>query len=336
MRLLLSLLVASLAVAQPDTAAARDSAAAPDSAARPPWRLVTDGSVTVSGRLLPRRTTKKLTVGDRFEAEYTVRHLRERPVSPLVAPSTGDFVIADQHLTTRYRGDTTLDVYRLELAGFATSPPAESGGSLKIPPLLVTWQSGNEVWAAQSDSLPVDIASVMPEGMEDINELKPQVSVPNLLPLWIAGAVVLAAGLGLLVYRLYRRYRRRRERVAPPVEPWDEALAALGALPVLEWLEKGLVKKYYYAVSEILKRYLTRRFGFAAVDETTTEIVREMKQARVPQKDRFAEFFYGADMVKYAKHVPGQPESAVDAARELVRATTPQAEPAAAEPGKTG
>jgi hypothetical protein len=288
---------------------------------------VTDGSVTVTGRLLPRRSRKSLTVGDRFEAEYTVRHHRDTRVSPLVTQSAGDFVVTDQRLTTRYHGDTILDVYRLELAGFATSPPGDSGPGPKVPPFLVTWATGSEVWAAQSDSLPVEITSVLAEGMEDINELKPQVSVPNLLPLFIAGAVILAAALTYLGFRLYRRLRRRKAEAEPPLAPWDEALAALGALPVLEWLDKGLVKKYYYAVSEIVKRYLSRRFGFAAVDETTTEIVRELKTAKVPERDRFTEFFYGADMVKYAKYLPSKPETAVDVARDLVRATTPKPEP---------
>ncbi|MEO0073080.1 MAG: hypothetical protein ABIK43_00265, partial [candidate division WOR-3 bacterium] len=173
MRVTLLLLLATVLLAQPasDSALPRDTIA-PEST-RQQWQLVTDGSVTVSGRLLPRRTTRPLTVGDRFSAEYTVKHHRDRRVSPLLAQSTDPFVILNQHQVTRYHGDTMLEIYKLELAGFAA-------GTVKIPPLLVTWTSGGSVWAAQSDRLPVEIVSVLPEAMSDINEIKPQITVPNL------------------------------------------------------------------------------------------------------------------------------------------------------------
>lgn len=317
---LLAYLLTAAVLAQPanDSASSSPDSLAPDSTGMP-WQLVTDGSVTVSGRMLPRRTTKQLTVGDRFAVEYTVRRHREHRVSPLLTPSTDQFTILNQNKVTRYQGDTVLEVYRLEMACFAT-------GTVKLPPMLVTWTSGGSVWAAQSDSLPVEITSVLPEKMTDINELKPQVAVPNLLPLVVAGSCLLAAGLGYLGWRLWRRLRRQQDRVLPPVPAWDEALAALAALPVEEWVEKGLVKRLYYSLSEIIKRYLTRRFGFAAIDQTTTEIVRELKLTKAPARDRFAEFLYSADMVKYAKHQPPNPKLAVETAVSLVKETIPAPE----------
>lgn len=327
MHFLLLSLVTLVLLAQPsdDSISGLPDSLVADSA-RTPWQLVTDGSVTVSGKLLPRRTTRPLTVGDRFMVEYTVKHLREHRVSPLLAQSTDQFVFLNQHRLTRYQGDTMLEIYQLELACFAP-------GTVKIPPLTVTWTSGGSLWAAQSDSLPIEIASVLPENMTDINDLKPQVTVPNLLPLFIAGACPLVAGLGYLGWRLWRRLRRRRSMELPPIPAWDEALAALTALPIDEWIEKGFIKRLYYSVSDIIKRYLTKRFGFAAIDQTTTEIVRELKRARVPARDRLAEFLYGADMVKYAKHRPTDPKLVVDIARALVRETIPQQVPPSAASG---
>jgi hypothetical protein len=181
----------------------------------------------------------------------------------------------------------------------------------------------------------VEVASVMPADMKDINDLKPQIQFPNLLPIWIILAVFAAAGLGYLGWRLYRRYRRIRLYGAPLPDPWDEALAALGKLPAEDWLESGSFKHYYYTVSEILKRYLTRRFNFPAIDQTTTEILRAMKAAKTPEREGFGEFFQRADMVKYAKFVPPAAEAAtvVTTARELVKTTTPKPEPSPA--GKT-
>jgi len=138
-----------------------------------------------------------------------------------------------------------------------------------------------------------------------------------------------AAGLGYGGWRLYRRYRRIRLYGALLPDPWDEALAGLDRIPADDWLATGHFKRYYYSVSEILKRYLTRRFQFPAIDQTTTEIVRAMKAAKTPEREGFGEFFQRADMVKYAKFVPPVSEAAaiIPTARELVKATTPKPEP---------
>jgi len=84
----------------------------------------------------------------------------------------------------------------------------------------------------------------------------------------------------------------------------------------------------------VLKRYLTRRFGFPALDQTTTEIVRAMKATKTPERESFGEFFQRADMVKYAKFVPPATEAAevIATARELVKVTIPKPEPSQTSP----
>lgn len=306
----------SVLLAQPDSAAA-----APDSAAGPGYRLVESGPVGVTAKLLPRKTTKPLTVGDRFRVEVTVRQHRDQQVSDPVLEDQDRFVVTDHQSVINYDGDTLVTTHTLELAAFAT-------GDIALPGFLVVFPSGNEALAVRSDSLALRVEPTMPEDMADVNDIKPQVQFPNLLPLWLALGAVGLAGLGLLGWRLFRRWRRKRLELAPLPDPWDEALAALAALPVGDWLGRGLVKRYYYAVSEILKRYLTRRYGFPAIDQTTSEMVLALKLARVPEREEFATFFRRADMVKYAKLVPDRAEmdSAIVAARDLVERTTPKEE----------
>jgi len=306
---------------------------APDSAAAdtvprdatPAYRIVSGGPVSVSAKLLP-RPKRDLTVGDRFKLELVVKHHRGVKVAEPFTPSLDPFMILDRKSVTRYAGDTIVDVHTLTMAAFAT-------GELKIPPFIVPYPAEGKVRAAVSDSIPVKVASVMPKDMKDVNDLKPQVQFPNLLPIWIMLGILGAAGLGYAGWYLYRRYRRIRLYGAPLPDPWDEALAALDKVPADDWLASGHFKRYYYTVSEVLKRYLTRRFDFPALDQTTTEIVRAMKVTKTPEREGFGEFFQRADMVKYAKFVPPLPEMAtvVPTARELVKATTP-----VVETGQTG
>jgi hypothetical protein len=319
------LLLVAVAIAQP---AAPDSAGA-DTVPRdtaPAYHIVSGGPVSVSARLLP-RSKRELTVGDRFKLELVVKHYRGVKVAEPFTPSLDPFMILDRKSVTRYAGDTIVDTHTLTMAAFATGEP-------RIPPFIVPYPAEGEVRAAASDSIPVKVASVMPKDMKDINDLKPQVQFPNLLPIWIMLGILAAAGLGYAGWYLYRRYRRIKLYGAPLPDPWDEALAALERVPADDWLASGHFKRYYYTVSEVLKRYLTRRFGFPALDQTTTEIMRAMKATKTPEREGFGEFFQRADMVKYAKFVPLATEAAevIPAARELVHATTPKPEPSQTSP----
>jgi hypothetical protein len=320
------LLLVAVATAQP---AAPDTAALPDTTARdtaPAYRIVSGGPVSVSAKLLP-RPKRDLTVGDRFKLELVVKHHRAVKVAEPFTPTLDPFMILDKKSVTRYAGDTIVDIHTLTMAAFATGEP-------KIPPFIVPYPAEGEVRAAASDSIPVKVASVLPKDMKDINDLKPQIQFPNLLPIWIILALFAAAGLGYAGWRLYRRYRRIRLYGAPLPDPWDEALAALDRVPADDWLASGHFKRYYYTVSEVLKRYLTRRFEFPALDQTTTEILRAMKAAKTPEREGFGEFFQRADMVKYAKFVPPAAEAAavIPTARELVKATTPKPQPSQTSP----
>src|SRR5262249_26224039 len=113
--------------------------------------------------------------------------------------------------------------------------------------------------------------------------------------------------------------------------------ASLEQLPWRQWLAEAQAKRFYYALSEILKRYLERRFEFTAGEQTTTEILASMRARRVPMRDELARFFARYDLVKYSQWVPPveEAERASGRGRESVRHTRP-AEPtpasAASEP----
>jgi hypothetical protein len=280
--------------------------------------LDTAGPVRVSARIVRKPPT--LTIGDQIKLQLRVRHPRGLTVSPPVPANPEEQIITAQKHHIEYQGDTAVEVYDLTVAVFTI-------GEQKLSPWLVQYQDRNELRVTASDSLPLTVKSLLSPRMQDINDLKPQVSYPNLVPLVIVLGMVVAGLAGFYLWRWWQRRQRRESFVSAALPPWEEALQALDALPVAEWLAKGQIKRLYYSVSEIVKRYLSRRFGFPAVDQTTTEIIRELKRRRIAEGDRFAAFFLDTDLVKYAKHVPASPEAVQERARELVRLTMPQPEP---------
>lgn len=283
--------------------------------------------VEVKARLLPESANKKLTVGDPFELIITLSYPQSGKISEPVPESLPPFaVLGLSNKMVQQRGTATSD-YRIKLAAFAA-------GDLKLPVFKFVYQGVNApVETLKSEPVPVTITSVLPKDMKDINDVKKMCEFPNYLPLVLLLVLLAALTAVYFGYRLYNKLRKGRTLTAPALPPWDEALLALEKLNALNLVAQGFVKRYYYALSEILKRYIERRYEFNAVEQTTTEIMYTMRYHKVPERDDFGKFFNRADMVKYAKFVP-QPEELNIAAvqvRELVLATKPEEKPAEPE-----
>jgi hypothetical protein len=268
----------------------------------------------------------RLTVGDPFEVVLTLtRADSSRVIGPL-ADSLGVFLPAARQPKASIRAARGPDVHRIRLAAFRP-------GRHRLPVFTFLVRTGSRVDTLRSDSAAVTIASVLPGEMKDVNDLKPAETFPNPW-LWIVpGILLLAAGLSYAGFRLVRRFRRIRELAGSPLPPGEQALAALDELPWREWLEAGQVKRFYYALSQVLKRYIERRFEFNAVEQTTTEILASMRACKTPMRDEVGKFLTRSDFVKYAKTVPPDEEarSAIAQVRDFVLKTKPAA-PALAAP----
>jgi len=278
--------------------------------------------VDINAELYQKDINRALTIGDPFEVLVTVNHPRDADISMPYVDTLEPFMVIDRKSQRIEEGGAVKEVYRFTLVSFDT-------GELKIPPFKFIVHSEGLSDTLLSNDVDITVASVLPDEMQDINDIKGPVRFPNFRPLIIGAIILMIAATGYIAYRYFRRIRRSGVHARPLPPPWIEAILALERLPVDEWLARGNVKKYYYSLSEILKRYLERRFEFRAVEQTTTEIVNNMRTLRIPQRDEFNRFFTNADLVKYAKYVPPGSEvaSAIDDAKELVNKTKPD-EPA--------
>jgi len=279
------------------------------------------GHASVATRLV---APARLTVGDPFEVSFVLRARRPSLVTGPLPDSLGPLVIVDERRSTKRRGDDDETTYRVRAACFRP-------GRLSVPRFTFLVTAGARTDTLRTDTLSVTVASVLPASLGDIHPLKPAEDFPNWAPWLLAAAAVLLAALAWWGRRLLRRLRAAGELETPALPPWEEALASLDGLPWREWLAEGQAKRFYYALSEILKRYMERRFEFAAVEQTTTEILASMRAGRVPMRDEMTRFFARYDLVKYGKWVPPVEESeqAIAQVREFVMQTRP-AEPSPA------
>ena len=262
---------------------------------------------------------KKLTIGDPFEINLTLTCPQNTEISAPYIDSIEPFVILDQQSSIIQEKGTVTTSYKMKFAAFKT-------GDLKIPAFKFLHRKPDATDTLKSNTVPINIASVMSESMQDINDIKKAVAFPDYLPFIIAGIMIACAVVGYFLFKFIKKLQKARFAAIPLSPPWIEAIVAIDSIPIKEWLEKGFIKKYYYALSEILKRYIERRFEFNAAEQTTTELINNLKLQKVPLRDEFSRFFLRADMVKYAKFIPPQEESktVVHNVKELINNTKPK------------
>jgi len=90
-------------------------------------------------------------------------------------------------------------------------------------------------------------------------------------------------------------------------------------------VQKGEVKEYYSRLTDIVRRYFEQRYGFMALEQTTDEILSELRRHPTAEEvwGETGEVLRRADMVKFARHMPSMSdhEKAMETARNIVERT---------------
>lgn len=150
---------------------------------------------------------------------------------------------------------------------------------------------------------------------------------------WIGGGLLfigLIAGATLL---LSRWLKRRPKPVAPPPPPrpaWEVAIEKLLALErnKQQLLAAERAEEFVDGVSNALREYLGRRYGFDGLESTTDEVLRTLERIR-PHKlslSGVSLLLEQCDLVKFARAAPDLEtcDDLWNGAVGLVRATIPQ------------
>ena len=120
--------------------------------------------------------------------------------------------------------------------------------------------------------------------------------------------------LGLLIYLIVRiRDNKpiiRKIKVEPKLPPHQAAMKEIERIKNEKVWQKGQPKEYYTELTDTLRTYIKDRFGFNALEMTSSEIIDKLLE----MKDKEAisdlkELFQTADLVKFAKHDPQMNEN---------------------------
>lgn len=181
-----------------------------------------------------------------------------------------------------------------------------------LPPMEVLVD--NKPYYSQALALKVYSVNVPldPENPEQFFGPKDVMQAPFVWEDWyavIAAALLFIPFLLLLIY-LIKRIRDnkpiiRRVKVEPKLPPHQVAMKEIERIKAEKIWQKGQPKEYYTELTATLRTYIKERFGFNALEMTSSEIISKLME--INDKEALADLrtlFETADLVKFAKHSP--------------------------------
>ena len=244
--------------------------------------------------------------------------------------SFAPFEVLDKSVDVAADPNGTTRTFRFELRLLCFELGTHALGPLQV---RVTTPNG-DLRYLETDVKSIEVRSVF--GNEPNAQLLPPtdpvvVEQDDYTLVWILGAL-LAMGLGGLATWLALRWWRGRDRPEPeviPPPPWEIALAELRALEDRRsrMVQDGLTEAWVDAVSDTVRNYLGRRFGFQGLESTTDEIADRLGRSSELsiEPDEAVGFLGQCDLVKFARASLAEEASTelLEDAFLLVRRTRP-------------
>ncbi|MBN2486578.1 MAG: hypothetical protein JXB34_11445 [Bacteroidales bacterium] len=226
--------------------------------------------------------------------------------------SDGIEIIGNAKLDTSKLSDNNKKIEQtLSITAF------EPGLHYLAPQAFVVLLPGNtDTIFSSAGYLMVDTVAIDTTGtIRDIKNIEWVMPTPrDLLPLFI---VMVALGLAgfLIVYFWPGKRNKLLNRQHQAVEPaYAIALRELDKLKAQKLWQQKLTKEYYSRLTEIIRTYIEKQFGIKAMEETTAEILSDIRKSglepmmNVPDLQNLLNL---ADLVKFARG-EAQPEENIE------------------------
>ena len=141
---------------------------------------------------------------------------------------------------------------------------------------------------------------------------------------WSAIAVALLTILAIL-FLIYKRYFAKPKA---PITPWQKALAELDYLKRKPIITQEDGKEFYFALTAILKQYLSSRFGYPLQGKTDSEMASYLKDSELETKYQIGDICNGCMVIKFANQqaMAAQVQKHLATSIKIVQETIPTKE----------
>jgi|GEM_PF-460986 len=216
------------------------------------------------------------TLGDTIEWKLIVVHDPDIQLSKLNVPEIEGFDnLGQKPPVTNKIGDQIEETFTIQLR-------ADRIGDVPLPEIDIEFTAPSSDGALTAGVIKSQPANISVQSIlrlqgepKDIRDIKPILKAPPDWTRWIL-LTVLAS---LLLYASYLLWKKKGLRdnektggQAPPLSAYERAIKELRELEKKGYLEIGEIRKFYFELSEIFRRYLGERCNIPALDWTTEEI----------------------------------------------------------------
>lgn len=251
---------------------------------------------------------KNILIGEQFQykVETSMPDNSFRLTWFSLPDSFGNFVVVSKN-----KIDSTVANGNLLFSQELTLTSFDSGNRV-IPPLTLTAEplDADSSYSLFTDTIPINVSFSPLDSAKTFHDIKNIIEVKKELPWWIW----LLLGIGILVIifliiflvKVFRKKEKPIDLFNAKLSPFDEAMQALNDLEKEQLLQKNEVKEYHTGLSEIFKRYITRKTNIYKLHLTSDEMLMELNEYGL-KKDvlsAFANCLRMNSAVKFAKYIP--------------------------------
>lgn len=223
-------------------------------------------------------------------------------------------------------GVDTVDLGSQRRILFTVPVQAFDSGAYRLPPF--EYVVGNDT--ARSNTIDLKVAPVTVSADDQISDYAGTAdpedpSIFDWIPDWVVDywwlvvLVLILIGAGIYAWHRYRTKGYLIPKKPEPT-PYEEAMKRLNTLKGQKLWEQGMEKEYFTELTDILRRYLARRFGINAEEMTSRQIMASLAKNEETKDKRayFRKILDVADFVKFAKVRP-LPEDNIASYESAVR-----------------
>jgi len=124
------------------------------------------------------------------------------------------------------------------------------------------------------------------------------------LSFWLS---ILMLVMMAVCYYLYLRLRDNKPiiahiKIVKRLLPHQKAMKEIEQIKADKMVSSDNQKEYYTKLTDTLRRYIEERYGFSAMEMTSTEIIERLMQTDQQSLEELRQLFTTADLVKFAKY----------------------------------
>ena len=222
-----------------------------------------------------------------------------------IPDSIGNFIVIK-----RNKIDSTTSNGNLNFGQNIVLTSFDSGRHVIPPiPLSVSTLDGDSTFNIYTDSLIVNITYSPTDSILPFHDIKPIIEVKRSFPWWAWALVGLGVALLLAWVFFLRKFFKKKKETAifeSKLSPYDEAMESLSTLKKEDLRQNNEVKEYYVRLTEIFKRYLSRKSNTYQMHLTTDELLMELNELDLSKEEiaNFANSLRMGNAVKFAQYVP--------------------------------